>query len=56
MLDAPNLGETDPACPHGIKPPVVCPQCDPETYERARPQVERYLRKRVKEGKSLRSL
>lgn len=32
-------------CQHGISDPVICPQCDPEAYERARPQAEAIARK-----------
>lgn len=27
-------------CPHGFLEPVICPQCDPGAYDRARPQAE----------------
>lgn len=37
-------------CEHGIRPPVVCPQCRPEAYERARPHVVRYLWRRAEMG------
>ena len=32
------------ACPHGIKSPVVCPQCEPEKYVLAPAQRERLER------------
>lgn len=47
--------KTTEACPHDIHPPVICPQCDPAAYERAVPQVERYLRRRAEEGRPVRT-
>lgn len=44
-----------PACEHDIHPPVICPQCDPAAYRRARPQVERYLRRCAEEGRPVRT-
>lgn len=41
----PSPDTTPEPCQHGIKWPIICPQCDPEAYERARPQVERWLKK-----------
>lgn len=35
------------ACPHGIRAPVVCPECEPAAYERARPQAERMAARRA---------
>lgn len=34
-------------CEHGFRHPVICPQCDPETYGRAKPQVERFIKQRT---------
>lgn len=36
-----------PACEHGIRHPVTCPQCEPEIYEAAQPQVTRWARERI---------
>lgn len=48
--------QTEPqTCPHGLRFPVVCPQCCPEAYERARPWVERYLRRQAEAGRVIRS-
>lgn len=38
-------------CEHGFGFPVVCPRCEPGAYECARPQVERWLKKRFDEGR-----
>lgn len=40
---------------HGLRFPVVCPQCCREAYEHARPQVERYLRRQAEAGRVIRS-
>ena len=55
MSDQPTPATKAP-CHHGFCPPVVCPQCHPEEYERARPQVERWLRQQTEAGRIVRSL
>jgi hypothetical protein len=49
-------GATDALCKHGFRHPVICPQCDPEAYEMARPQVERWLQKQADAGNVVTSL
>ena len=57
-VDIPNegTGEHVLRCSHGMLFPVVCPQCDPEAYARARPQAERILKRMIAEGRGPHSL